>query len=99
MIAAASLMIDYVMTVAVSVASGVAAVTSAFPSLYPLPADHLAGRRGRSGRAGQPAWAPGIGQDIRASHVRLHPPVRRPGGRGHHPLADGRSPSPAACRR
>ena len=34
MIAAASLMIDYVMTVAVSVASGVAAVTSAFPSLY-----------------------------------------------------------------
>ena len=33
MIAAASLMIDYVMTVAVSVASGVAAVTSAFPSL------------------------------------------------------------------
>ena len=35
MIAASSLMIDYVMTVAVSVASGVAAVTSAFPSLYP----------------------------------------------------------------
>lgn len=34
MVAAASLMIDYVMTVAVSVASGVAAVTSAFPSLY-----------------------------------------------------------------
>jgi amino acid transporter len=34
MIAAASLMIDYVMTVAVSVASGVAAVTSAFPTLY-----------------------------------------------------------------
>jgi amino acid transporter len=34
MTAAASLMIDYVMTVAVSVASGVAAVTSAFPSLY-----------------------------------------------------------------
>jgi amino acid transporter len=33
MTAAASLMIDYVMTVAVSVASGVAAVTSAFPSL------------------------------------------------------------------
>jgi amino acid transporter len=34
LIAAASLMIDYVMTVAVSVASGVAAITSAFPSLY-----------------------------------------------------------------
>jgi len=34
MTAAASLMIDYVMTVAVSVAAGVAAITSAFPSLY-----------------------------------------------------------------
>jgi amino acid transporter len=34
MTAAASLMIDYVMTVAVSVASGVAAIASAFPSVY-----------------------------------------------------------------
>ena len=34
MVAASSLMIDYVMTVSVSVASGVAAVTSAFPGLY-----------------------------------------------------------------
>jgi amino acid transporter len=32
--AAASLMVDYVMTVAVSTASGVAALTSAFPALY-----------------------------------------------------------------
>ncbi|HLA81031.1 MAG TPA: APC family permease, partial [Thermoleophilia bacterium] len=35
LIAAASLMIDYVMTVAVSVAAGVAAVTSALPAAYP----------------------------------------------------------------
>jgi hypothetical protein len=35
MLAASSLMIDYVMTVAVSVAAGVAAVISAFPSLLP----------------------------------------------------------------
>ena len=34
LVAAASLMVDYVMTVAVSTASGVAAITSAFPSLY-----------------------------------------------------------------
>jgi amino acid transporter len=34
LVAAGSLMVDYVMTVAVSVASGVAAITSAFPSLY-----------------------------------------------------------------
>ncbi|MGH7379882.1 MAG: amino acid permease [Candidatus Methylomirabilales bacterium] len=33
--AAAALMIDYVLTVAVSTAAGVAAITSAFPGLYP----------------------------------------------------------------
>lgn len=33
--AAAALMIDYVLTVAVSIAAGVAAITSAFPHLYP----------------------------------------------------------------
>ena len=33
--AAAGLLIDYIMTVAVSIASGVAAITSAFPSLQP----------------------------------------------------------------
>ncbi len=42
LVAAASLMIDYVMTVAVSVASGVAAVTSAFPGLFSYRRDHLA---------------------------------------------------------
>jgi amino acid transporter len=36
LIAAAALLIDYVLTVAVSVAAGVAAVTSALPSLFPL---------------------------------------------------------------
>jgi len=35
LIAAASLMIDYVLTVAVSVAAGIAAITSAIPSLFP----------------------------------------------------------------
>ena len=35
LIAAAALMIDYVLTVAVSVAAGVAAITSAIPSLFP----------------------------------------------------------------
>ena len=34
LIAAAALMIDYILTVAVSVSAGIAAVTSAFPSLY-----------------------------------------------------------------
>ncbi|HEX5033008.1 MAG TPA: APC family permease, partial [bacterium] len=35
LIAGASLMTDYILTAAVSIASGVAAITSAFPSLYP----------------------------------------------------------------
>jgi amino acid transporter len=35
LVAAAALMIDYVLTVAVSVAAGIAAMTSAFPALYP----------------------------------------------------------------
>jgi amino acid transporter len=34
LVAAAALMIDYVLTVAVSIAAGVAAITSAFPALY-----------------------------------------------------------------
>jgi amino acid transporter len=36
LIAAAALMIDYVLTVAVSIAAGVAAITSAFPHLYSI---------------------------------------------------------------
>ena len=35
LVAGASLLIDYVLTVAVSIAAGVAAITSAFPVLYP----------------------------------------------------------------
>lgn len=35
LIAGAALLVDYVLTVAVSTASGVAAITSAFPALYP----------------------------------------------------------------
>ena len=35
LIAGAALLVDYVLTVSVSTASGVAAITSAFPSLYP----------------------------------------------------------------
>ena len=36
LIAAAALLIDYVLTVAVSITAGVVAVTSAVPGLYPL---------------------------------------------------------------
>src|SRR5436309_2606491 len=36
LVAASALLVDYVLTVAVSVAAGIAAVTSAFPALYPI---------------------------------------------------------------
>ncbi len=36
LVAGAALLIDYVLTVAVSISAGVAAITSAFPELYPL---------------------------------------------------------------
>jgi amino acid transporter len=35
LVAGAALLIDYVLTVAVSIAAGIAAITSAFPGLYP----------------------------------------------------------------
>ena len=44
LIAAAALMIDYVLTVAVSVAAGIAALTSAIPSLFAPPRSPRAGR-------------------------------------------------------
>ena len=51
LIAAAALLIDYVLTVAVSVAAGVAAITSAFPALYDYRvAARRAVHRGRSRR-------------------------------------------------
>ena len=58
LIAAASLMFGYVATVAVSVASGVAAITSAFPSLYPWRI-YLAVGLDPPGHAGEPSGGDG----------------------------------------
>ena len=58
LVAGAALLIDYVLTVAVSIAAGIAAITSAFPALYPYRvwlcvvgrgADHARQPAGRSG--------------------------------------------------
>ena len=57
--AAAALLVDYVMTVAVSVASGVVAVTSAFPALSPYAVAIAVGLIPVLA-AGQPARHPGI---------------------------------------
>ena len=78
LVAGASLMVDYVMTVAVSVASGVAAITAAFPSLFDYRL--TAGRGpGHTRGPGQPAGGAGVGVALRHPHVLLHPRLRRPG--------------------
>ncbi len=43
LIAGSALLVDYVLTVSVSTASGVAAITSAFPGALPVAGDHLCG--------------------------------------------------------
>ena len=51
LLAGASLIVDYILTVAVSVTAGVAALTSAFPSLTPAAVPLVPGRTGRHHRA------------------------------------------------
>ena len=71
LIAAASLLIDYVLTVAVSMAAGVAALTSAFPHWVPYRVEIGAGVRGADhGR--QPARDTRVRSDLRGAHVLLH---------------------------
>ena len=68
--AAAALLVDYVMTVAVSVTSGVVAVTSAFPSLSPHAVILAVGLIVRAD-GGQPARHPGVRAGVRGAHLRL----------------------------
>ena len=69
--AAAALLIDYTLTVAVSVAAGVAAITSAFPDLHISRVD--AGDRVRVAADGrQPARHPRVGAHLRGADLRLH---------------------------
>ncbi len=89
MVAAGSLMVDYVMTVAVSVASGVAAIIAAFPALEQPAGLHLR-RPHHPGRPRQPARGAGVGSLLRHPHLPLRPAMRRPRGRGVHPLGHGR---------
>ena len=68
--AGAALLTDYILTVAVSISSGVAQITSAFPALYALPgADRR--RPGAVRHAGQPARREGIGRDLCHAHLLL----------------------------
>ena len=76
LIAAAALLIDYVLTVAVSIAAGVAAITSAFPQWHVNRVETDARLRGRAD-ARQPARHSRIGTDLRRAHLLLR---RQPAG-------------------
>ena len=89
MVAAASLLTDYVLTVAVSVSAGVAAITSAAPATIPYRVPDRARLPGAAHR-GQPARGPRVGGPVRRPHLRL----RR--DRGDHP---GHRPDPLRRRR
>ena len=78
-IAAVSLLIDYTLTVAVSVAAGVDALTSAFPSLRGATVWIAVGLV-RAHRLRQPAWHPRGGSGLRGADVLLH----RQHGPAHH---------------
>ena len=68
--AAASLLIDYVLTVSVSVAAGVAAITSLRARDAAVRAGDL-DRRGRPDHRGEPARHPRVGHDLRRADLRL----------------------------
>ncbi len=74
-VAGVALLTDYVLTVAVSVSAGVAAIIAAAPGLHvfrvPMAvAVHL------PDRAREPSRRPRVGEDLRRSHVRVHPERR-----------------------
>ena len=71
LVAAAALMVDYTLTVSVSIAAGVAAITSA---IAPLRGHEVAlvARAARADRGGEPARGAGVGPTVRAADVPLH---------------------------
>ena len=98
-IAGAALLVDYVLTVAVSVSSGVAQLTSAYPPVFPVPG----GARGRpraADHAGQPTRRAGVRRDLRPAHLRLPDDDGPDGGNGiparphGHPRGRGGPPRP-----
>ena len=71
LIAAAALLIDYILTVAVSIAAGVAAITSAFPQWHVNRVELTLGFVADPD-ARQPARHPRVGPDLRRADLLLH---------------------------
>ncbi len=80
LIAGASLLVDYILTVAVSISAGVAAIVS-IPAFQDLQKHRVAlGADPHPGhQPGQPARHQGVGPDLRGAHLHLHRDPRRTG--------------------
>ena len=79
LVAAASILVDYILTVAVSVSAGVAAIIS-IPQFHDAVAEHrvpVALVHHLVDQPGQPARHQGVGPDLRDPDVRLHRRRRR----------------------
>ena len=85
--AGAALLTDYILTVAVSISSGVAQITSAFPSLIPFRVE-ISVALVLLCHADQPARGEGVGSCIRAPHLFFHPDDVPDGGRRARQLLD-----------
>ena len=89
---ASALLVDYVLTVAVSVSSGVQNAASAIPAFSGHEAT-VAVRAGGRARRDQPARRARVGRVLRHPHLRLHGRRHRDGGVRRHPCAP-RAPCP-----
>ena len=69
-VAGAALLMDYILTVAVSVSSAVAQVDFGFPGCLPVPR-RTRGRAGRAGVVHQPARGEGVGDRVRGPDLLL----------------------------
>ena len=70
-VAGVALLTDYILTVAVSVSAGVAALYSAVPSIYPWRVP-IALALHRHHRGGQPAGREGVREDLRRPDLPVH---------------------------
>ena len=76
LVAGSSLLADYVLTVAVSIAAGVGAITSAFARSASVPRRPVPGGR-RAHDGGQPAWGARVRRPVRPAHLHLRLRSRR----------------------
>ena len=92
LVVASALMVDYTLTVAVSVSAGVANLASAFPALDSRVTLDRGGGRGGD-RADQPARRAGVGHRVRDPDLLLHRRGDADDRLGPHPAGPRSSPA------